>query len=82
MKPTISEMRLERVNRVFYINVEGELFVQFKSDKMDILTDLENHVKAGELVHYYEELVSGHSVSGYVSRVTKSGVALHDWSVK
>lgn len=83
MKPTINEMHLANTNRIFYINEEGELFVQFRPNKQDELQILNARTnELGETVYYFEELVSGHSISGFVTRVTKSGIALRDWTIK
>lgn len=79
----MKEMYLSKTNRIFYINEDGELFVQFRPNKQDELHTLSSRVNdVGEIVYYHEELVSGHFISGYVTRVTKSGLALRDWSVK
>lgn len=80
---SVNEMHLSKTNRIFYISEGGELFVQFRPNKQDELKVLEKRVNVlGEIVYYIEELVSGNIISGYVTRVTKSGVALKEWSIK
>jgi hypothetical protein len=70
-------------NRIFYINTNGKLFVQFRPDKYSELLILRRRVhELGERVFYVEELASGNTIQGYIVRVTKSGVTLKDWSIK
>ena len=83
MEPFMNEAHLANTNRIFYINEGGELFVQFRANKKDELDILDRRTnELGEIVFYVEELVSGHSISGIITRVTKSGIALKDWSIK
>lgn len=82
MKPTINEMHLSNTNRIFYINEDGGLFVQFRPNKRRELEMLRSRLNLGETVYYVETLPAGNTIEGYVSRVTNSGVALKDWSIK
>ena len=78
----VNEMHLTRTNRIFYINDQGELFVQFRPDKHEELETFRNHLENHDRIYYYEKLVSGNSICGTVTRVTKSGLTLKDWSVR
>lgn len=79
---TVNEMHLSNTNRIFYINEDGELFVQFRANKKRELEMLRNRLNLGETVYYVEALPAGNTIEGYVIRVTNSGVALKDWSIK
>lgn len=82
MKPTINEMHLANTNRIFYINEEGGLFVQFRPNRKRELEMLRGRLDLGETIYYVEALPAGNTIEGYVSRVTNTGVALNDWSIK
>ena len=83
MKPTVNEMHLSNTNRIFYINEEGGLFVQFRPNKQKELRELSMRVNdLGESVYYFEQLATDHTISGFITRVTKSGIALKEWSIK
>lgn len=79
---TANEMHLSNTNRIFYINEDGGLFVQFRPNKKRELDILRNRLEIGETVYYTEMLPAGNTIEGYVSRATNSGVALKDWSIK
>ena len=81
MKP-VNEMHLENTNRIFYINEDGGLFVQFRPNKKRELEMLRNRLDHGETVYYVETLPAGNTIEGYVSRVTNTGIALVNWSIK
>ena len=78
----VNEMHLSGTNRIFYINGDGGLFVQFRPNKKHELDVLRNRLNLGETVYYVETLSVGNTIEGYVSRVTNTGVALKDWSIK
>lgn len=81
MKP-VNEMHLSNTNRIFYINEDGGLFVQFRPNKKHELEMLRDRLNLGETIYYVETLPAGNAIEGYVSRVTNTGVALKDWSIK
>lgn len=79
---TVNEMHLSNTNRIFYINEDGGLFVQFRPNKKRELDVLRNRLDIGETVYYVETLPAGNTIEGYILRVTNTGVALKDWSIK
>lgn len=79
---SINEMHLSKTNRIFYINGDGDLFVQFRPNKKCELEILRERLNIDETVYYMEMLPAGNTIEGYVSRVTNSGVTLKDWSIK
>lgn len=75
-------MTAENINRIMYINQNGELFLQFrpgnKSSKMK--ASIEVLHEGGTTVHYQEH-IGEINIEGVVTRVTKTGIALRDWRI-
>ena len=75
-------MTTENINRIMYINQNGELFLQFrpgdKSSKMK--ASIEVLHESGTTVHYQEH-IGAIDIEGVVARVTKTGIALRDWRI-
>ena len=56
--------------------------MQFRPNKKRELNTLRERHTNGETVYYVETLPAGNTIEGYVSRVTNTGIALKDWSIK
>lgn len=72
----------ENINRIMYINRNGELFLQFRPDNKSskMKASIEALHESGTTV-YYQEHIGAISIEGVVTRVTKTGIALRDWRI-
>ena len=72
----------ENINRIMYINQNGELFLQFRPDDKasKMKASIEVLHESGTTVHYQEH-IGEISIEGVVTRVTKTGIALKDWRI-
>ena len=75
-------MTTENINRIMYINQNGELFLQFRPDDKSskMKASIEVMYESGTVVHYQEH-IGAINIEGVVTRVTKTGIALKDWRI-
>ena len=75
-------MTTENINRIMYINQNGELFLQFRPDDKSskMKASIEVMHESGTVVHYQEH-IGEINIEGVVTRVTKTGIALRDWRI-
>ena len=75
-------MITENINRIMYINQNGELFLQFRpgSKSTKRKASIEALHESGTMVHYQEH-IGAINIEGVVTRVTKTGIALRDWRI-